>query len=97
MHVDQFVKDTAELSRYLLKRFHKKKLYLMGHSWGTLLGVLAVTWYPELYYAYGGIGQFVEGKENEEIGHRYALERAREPATGRPWESWPPWRTTPRP
>jgi pimeloyl-ACP methyl ester carboxylesterase len=78
MHVEQFVTDTAELSRYLLKRFHKEKMYLMGHSWGTLLGVLAATRYPELYYAYGGIGQFVEGRENEEVGHAYALERARE-------------------
>ena len=82
MHVDQFVRDTAELSRSLLKRFHKEKLYLMGHSWGTLLGVLVVTRYPELYYAYGGVGQFVEGRENEEIGHRYALERARETGNG---------------
>jgi pimeloyl-ACP methyl ester carboxylesterase len=80
MHVDQFVSDTAELSRLLLKRFHKEKLYLMGHSWGTLLGVLVVTRYPELYYAYGGIGQFVEARENEVIGHAYAMERAQ--ATG---------------
>jgi pimeloyl-ACP methyl ester carboxylesterase len=78
MHVDQFVRDTAELSRLLLKRFHREKLYLLGHSWGTLLGVLVVTRYPELFYAYGGIGQFVEGKENETIGHRFALEIARE-------------------
>jgi pimeloyl-ACP methyl ester carboxylesterase len=77
MHVEQFVSDTAELSRYLLSRFHREKLYLMGHSWGTLLGVLAVTRYPELYHAYGGIGQFVAGRENEVLGHAYAMELAR--------------------
>jgi pimeloyl-ACP methyl ester carboxylesterase len=78
MHIDQFVQDTAELTRSLLKRFGQDKIYLMGHSWGTLLGVLAVTRYPELYFAYGGIGQFVVGTENESIGHRYAVEKARE-------------------
>ena len=78
MHIEQFVSDTAELTRHLLARFHQEKIYLVGHSWGTLLGVLAVTRYPELYYAYGGIGQFVEARENELLGHCYALDMARE-------------------
>ena len=78
MSVDRFVEDTRELSEQLLKRFHKKKLYILGHSWGSLLGVLTVTRYPELFYAYGGIGQYVEGVSNERAAHQFALEKARD-------------------
>jgi pimeloyl-ACP methyl ester carboxylesterase len=78
LSIDRFVEDTRELSELLLKRFHRKKLYLMGHSWGTLLGVLTVTRYPDLYYAYGGIGQYVEGAANERVAHRFAVEKARD-------------------
>jgi pimeloyl-ACP methyl ester carboxylesterase len=78
MTVEQFVADTRELSRLLLERFHKKKLYLLGHSWGSLLGVLAVTRSPELYYAYGGIGQFVQGEANEREAYRFNLQHARD-------------------
>jgi pimeloyl-ACP methyl ester carboxylesterase len=78
MNIEQFVRDARELSKYLLKRFHRQKLYLLGHSWGTLLGVLTVTRYPELFYAYGGIGQFVDGASNERVAYRFNLQQARE-------------------
>jgi pimeloyl-ACP methyl ester carboxylesterase len=78
MTIDRFVEDTRELSELLLKRFHREKLYILGHSWGSLLGVLTVTRYPDLFYAYGGIGQYVEGASNEREAHRFALQQARD-------------------
>jgi pimeloyl-ACP methyl ester carboxylesterase len=77
MNIEQFVQDTRELAKYLLKRFHRPKLYLLGHSWGTLLGVLTVTRYPDLFYAYGGIGQFVDVASNERVAYRFTLQQAR--------------------
>ena len=78
MSIDRFVEDTRELTEYLEKRFHQKKIYVLGHSWGTLLGVLTVTRYPDLYYAYGGIGQYVEGEANERLAYSYTMAKARE-------------------
>ncbi|GIL23892.1 MAG: alpha/beta hydrolase [Bacteroidota bacterium] len=62
MNLEQFILDAGELSQYLTKRFKKDKIYIMGHSWGSLLGILTANRYPELFHAYFGVGQ---------IGHQY--------------------------
>lgn len=67
MTIDRMVKDGVELSQYLLIHLHKKKLILLGHSWGTELGVLMVKSEPGLYSAYVGTGQVVVKEEKEEV------------------------------
>jgi pimeloyl-ACP methyl ester carboxylesterase len=57
--LEQAVSDTIELTEYLRARFDAPKIYLMGESWGTVLGVLAVQRRPDLYYAWIGSGQMV--------------------------------------
>ena len=49
MTIDQFVSDLNELAEYLAKRFGKTKIILVGHSWGSAIGILAVSKRPELY------------------------------------------------
>ncbi len=58
--LDRAVSDTIELTDYLRNRFGERKIYLMGESWGTILGVLAVQRRPNLYYAWIGSGQMVD-------------------------------------
>ncbi|MBI4417959.1 MAG: alpha/beta hydrolase [Ignavibacteriales bacterium] len=53
----QTLNDTFELTEHLLTRFGHHKLFLVAHSWGTLLGLLAVKEHPEYYAAYIGTGQ----------------------------------------
>lgn len=43
MHIDQFVSDINELTEYLTKRFNKNKIVLAGHSWGSVISMLAVS------------------------------------------------------
>jgi len=78
MNLTQFVEDTHELITYLLSRFGQKKLFLTGHSWGSILGVLTAHKHPENIYAYLGISQLVHIEWNEQISYAYALEKARE-------------------
>jgi proline iminopeptidase len=59
MTLDGAVADTVAVTHYLRDRFDEEKVYLVGQSWGTTLGVLAVQQHPELYHAYVGVGQMV--------------------------------------
>lgn len=63
--VDRGVADVIELTEYLRERFGEQKVYLMGESWGTILGVLAVQRRPDLYYAWIGSGQMVDVVETD--------------------------------
>ena len=63
--LDQAVADTIELTNYLRQRFAEEKIYLMGESWGTTLGVLAIQKQPDLYYAWIGSGQMVSQRETD--------------------------------
>lgn len=62
MNLEQFILDAGALSQYLIKRFKKDKIYIMGHSWGSLLAILTANRYPDYYNAYFGVGQ---------IGHQF--------------------------
>ena len=63
--LDQAVSDTIEVTEYLRQRFGEEKIYLLGESWGTVLGVLAVQRRPDLYHAYIGSGQMVSPRETD--------------------------------
>lgn len=76
MSVQRMVDDAHELLLYLKKRFHKKSIYIVGHSWGSLLGTLLAQQYPEDVAAYIGMGQYVNGPENERLSYEFVLEEA---------------------
>ncbi|MBD1846949.1 alpha/beta hydrolase [Cyanobacteria bacterium FACHB-63] len=63
--LEQAIADTIELSQSLRSRFRQQKIYLLGESWGSTLGVLAVQRRPELYYAWIGSGQMVSQRETD--------------------------------
>ena len=76
--IEQFVSDAAELAQLLRERFHKTKIFLVGHSWGSLLGVLTVYRNPSFFHAYIGMGQVVDEARAEELGLRYVRNRAQQ-------------------
>ncbi|MGC2673999.1 MAG: alpha/beta hydrolase [Candidatus Acidiferrum sp.] len=74
---EQLVSDTVELTNVLRARFHQDKIYLVGHSWGTYLGMLVIARHPELYHAYVGIGQLALSFPIAEIQEEYIRQSAR--------------------
>jgi pimeloyl-ACP methyl ester carboxylesterase len=76
--VNKFVTDAHELTLLMEERFHQDKIYVMGLSWGTILGTKLVQQYPGDYYAYIGIGQMVNTTENDQMGYRLALKLVEE-------------------
>lgn len=67
MTVPRFIDYTRKLSEYLIKRFRKEKISILGESWGSLLGILTVQQHPELFHAYFGTGQMVHTYKGEQI------------------------------
>jgi proline iminopeptidase len=63
--VDQMIADTVDVTNYLRERFGEDKIYLVGQSWGTVLGTLVVQQSPELFHAYVGTGQMVSPSETD--------------------------------
>ncbi|MCU1633028.1 MAG: hypothetical protein JWM61_1680 [Micrococcaceae bacterium] len=74
--VEQMVKDTLEVTEYLRSRFGEQKIYLVGSSWGTILGTLAVQRSPGLFHAYVGTGQMVDPFETDQLMYAESLKDA---------------------
>ena len=77
MNINQFVDETMELIDYLLNIHKQKKLYLAGHSWGSILGLITASKYPDKIHAYIGIGQVANMKQGEEVSYQFAYNEAR--------------------
>ncbi len=76
MNLNQFVDDAGKVTEYLLHKFKRKKIFLLGHSWGTMLGSYTIKKFPEYYNAFIAVGQ-VGNQENAEIlSYKFVLNKA---------------------
>jgi pimeloyl-ACP methyl ester carboxylesterase len=74
MTLEQMISDTLELTNYLRRRFGQEKIYMMGHSGGTFIGIQAAARAPELYHAYVGVAQMANQLKSEKLAYDYMLE-----------------------
>lgn len=77
MTLKQMISDTRAVTNYLRKRFGKEKIYLMGHSGGTFIGIQVAAEAPELYYAYIGVAQMSDQLKSEKFAYDYMLNQYR--------------------
>ncbi|MGG3467452.1 alpha/beta hydrolase [Neobacillus pocheonensis] len=78
LKIEQLLNDTLGLINFLKKEFHQEKIYLIGHSWGTILGLLAIHRHPEHFHHYIGISQVISMSKIEEVSYELVLEKAKE-------------------
>jgi len=76
MTLDQIVEDAHQLTRYLQKKFHKKKIILAGYSWGSIVGIELALRYPQDYSAYVGIAQVINIKAGMAITQEWLVGKA---------------------
>jgi proline iminopeptidase len=77
MNVPQMEQDTLDVVNYLRNRFKREKIFVAGHSWGSVLGLWLAHEHPETIYAYVGVGQVVNMEQNEGVAYQDALQQAR--------------------
>ncbi len=75
---EQYIADAHELTLYLRERFGTEKIYIMGESWGSLLGIWLVERYPDHYHAFVGAAQMVAFLETDTYDYNLALQIAAE-------------------
>jgi pimeloyl-ACP methyl ester carboxylesterase len=83
MTIEQFVSDTLAVTDYLRQRFHQEKIYLLGHSWGSLIAIQVAARSPERYHAYLGMAQIVHQVESEKLAYDFMLAEYRRRGTPR--------------
>ncbi len=76
MNIPQFVDDTIALIEVLRARFQQEKVFLVGHSWGTVLTMKVAAARPDLICALVALSQVVDMQRGEEISYRFVLDRA---------------------
>ena len=76
--IKAYLDDTWEVVQYLKARFKRDKIFLVGHSWGALLGILTVKEHPDAFYSFVGIGQVTGMQQNIGEAYRKALNMARQ-------------------
>ncbi len=77
MHIDRMHADTVEMVNYLRQRFGREKIFVLGHSWGSILGLKLAHDHPDLLYAYIGVGQATDAQQNEVVLYKETLDEAR--------------------
>lgn len=63
--------DAEALVRLLRKRFGTRPMFLVGHSWGSYLGMLLIKRHPEWFAAYVGMGQVTDPAKERVVADRF--------------------------
>lgn len=77
MTVAQMIADTVTVADYLRERFQQDKVYLLGHSWGSFLGIMVAAAAPERFHAYVGMGQVSHQLQSEVVARSFLLDQYR--------------------
>jgi pimeloyl-ACP methyl ester carboxylesterase len=75
---ERMIADAEELIGWLRTELGKTRVFLLGHSWGSFLGLSIAQRHPEWLHAYIGMGQLTIGYESERRGFRFAMQRAQQ-------------------
>lgn len=67
LSLELYHQDTEQVVNYLLKRFSKKKIFLVGFSWGGFLGLHFANNHPELLHAYISVSSMIYQNESEQM------------------------------
>jgi pimeloyl-ACP methyl ester carboxylesterase len=74
--IRRMVQDGLEVVEYLTATLGERKVLVIGHSWGSVLGIHMLRQRPDLFAAYVGTGQLVNKRRNEELNYQRQMAQA---------------------
>jgi len=74
--IARMTQDGVELADLLRKQLRKDRIILVGHSWGSILGVHMAKARPDLFYAFVGTGQVADPATSYTVAYRELLTKA---------------------
>ncbi len=74
--LERYIQDAYELTEYLKNRFHKEKIFLLGHSWGSMLGMKVIERFPNNYEAYIAVSQYCNPLKSDNLMFDYFLQQS---------------------
>lgn len=75
---ERLLQDTGEVIDFVCEKLGQDKLFLLGHSWGSELGIPVTRRFASRLHGYIGLGQVVSVLDNERVGYAWVLEEARQ-------------------
>lgn len=76
MTFERWVEDCNELIDFLRKRFNTQKVFIVGHSGGSIVGIKIAHKYPEKIHAYVGVSQIINNNEQQKLFYDFIVEEA---------------------
>ena len=83
MTLDRMIADAQEMVSWVARELGKQKIFVLGHSWGSYLGLELAKRQARSLHAYIGVGQITNAPESERRGWRFAMEGARREGNGK--------------
>lgn len=68
------IEDLRQTIEHVKTKYQTQKIFLVGHSWGSVLGIEYVKLYPNTVSAFIGMGQVVNFLAGEKTGYDYCLD-----------------------
>lgn len=75
--LDRMYGDAEEVAAWVRRELDKDRIFVMGHSWGSYLGLRLAHERPQWLHAYLGVGQLVDMRDNEGRNWQVILDKAR--------------------
>jgi pimeloyl-ACP methyl ester carboxylesterase len=73
---ERMVADGEEMVAWLRAEFGKQRIFVLGHSWGSYIGLMLAQKHPDWLHAYIGMGQITNSPESERRGWQFAMDSA---------------------
>ena len=74
---ERMIADGEEMVAHLRQTYHRQRIFVAGHSWGSVIGLELARRRPGWLHAYIGIGQVIHPVEAERVSYDWVLAEAR--------------------